>query len=54
MTEKFHTVTSFSLFNWSYLQTVWSAVSLKYNSYLLYIAFWFADCLQKYETTAVK
>lgn len=41
-------------FNWSYLQTVWSAVNLKYNPYLLYIAFWFANCLQEYENYCCK
>lgn len=53
-TEQPHTATFFPSFNWSYLQTVWSAVNLKYNPYLLYIAFWFANRLQEYETTAVK
>lgn len=49
-----HGVDSFHSFIRSYLQTAGSAVNLKYNPYLLYIAFWFANCLQKYETTAVK
>lgn len=44
----------FPWFNWSYLQTVWSAVNLKYNPYLLYIAFWFANCLQEYENYCCK
>lgn len=44
----------FPSFNWSYLQTVWSAVNLKYNPYLLYIAFWLANSLQEYENYRCK
>lgn len=29
-------------------------MNLKYNPYLLYIAFWFANRLQEFETTAVQ
>lgn len=29
-------------------------MNLKYNPYLLYIAFWFANRLQEFETTAVE
>lgn len=48
------TVTTFHSVIYWIIFRVWSAVGLKYNPYLLYIAFWFANPLQKYESTAVK
>lgn len=44
----------FPSFNWPYLQTVWSAVNLKYNPYLLYIAFGLQIVYRSMKTTAAK